>query len=58
MKQKCLKLATLIWKLREWQKIDFCVFGTNFNFNFLINFPIKNGFQTQLIFYFFGFFPT
>ena len=31
-------------EIEEWQKIDFCVFGTNFNFNFLINFQIKNEF--------------
>ena len=28
-------LPTLTWKLKEWQKNDVCVFGANFNFNFL-----------------------
>ena len=35
-----LKLATLIWKATEGQKIDFCVQSANFNFNFLSHFCI------------------
>ena len=36
-----LKLATLIWKVTESQKIDFCVKSANFNFNFLSYFCIN-----------------
>ena len=35
-----LKLATLIWKVTDSQKIDFCVLSANFNFNFLSHFCI------------------
>ena len=35
-----LKLATLIWKVTDSQKIDFCVQSANFNFNFLSHFCI------------------
>ena len=36
-----LKLATLIWKVTDSQKIDFCVQSANFNFNFLSHFCIN-----------------
>ena len=35
-----LKLTTLIWKVTERQKNDFCVKSDNFNFNFLSHFCI------------------
>ena len=37
-----LKLATLIWKVTDSQKIDFCVQSANFNFNFLSHFCINS----------------
>ena len=36
-----LKLATLIWKVTDSQKIDFCVKSANFNLNFLCHFCIN-----------------